>query len=87
MISIFIALMPRAKVRCIFWFIVIFRRISLPAWILGIWNIAWDIVQLSYSFHQSGINFVAHISGALFGVALGLWLFSNTKDGIREIGR
>jgi len=84
-IGVFIALMPKAKIRCIFWFIVIVRRMALPAWALGLWNIAWDIIQLNYSFHQSSVNFVAHISGALFGLALGIWFFSNTEPGFQDI--
>jgi len=85
-ISVFIALMPKAKIRCWFWFVIILRRITLPAWLLGLWNIAWDVVQLNYSFHQTSVNFVAHISGALIGLALGIWFFSNTRSGIRERG-
>jgi len=84
MISIFIVLMPKARVRCIFWFLIIVRRVALPAWALGLWNIAWDIIQLNYSFHQSSTNFVAHISGALIGIAIGIWLLSNTADGVRD---
>lgn len=85
-IGCFIVLMPRVQIRCIFWFLIIFRRFVLPAWLLGVWNIAWDVIQLYYSTHLSGINFVAHVSGALIGVAVGLWLFSNIKPGIRFLG-
>lgn len=81
-IGIFIVLMPNARIRCLFWFVVFIRRFSIPAWIIAVWCLAWDILQLSYSYQQSGVNLIAHISGAMAGIGFGVWLLKKTPLGL-----
>ena len=79
MIGLCAYLMPTVKIRCFLWFIIIFRVLRIPAWILATWYIGWDIYNLNHSDHHSNINFVAHVSGAVIGFLLGLLLFRKRR--------
>ncbi len=71
MMALLTVLMPSTKIRCFFWFIVIFRRPLVAAWLLAIWYIGGDILNLLYDDGSAGINFVAHVSGAATGALIG----------------
>ncbi|MFV2056755.1 MAG: rhomboid family intramembrane serine protease [Thiohalomonadales bacterium] len=83
MIGLFTFLLPTAKIRCFFWFIIIVRVFSIPAWILAAWYIGWDLYSLYFDTGQSNTNFVAHISGAVTGVMAGFFLFKTSKHRIK----
>lgn len=84
MIGIFAYLMPRVRIRCFLWFIVFVRIFRIPAWILALWYVGWDIYDLTHSATQSHINFVAHISGACIGFMLGLFFFCRRRAEIQQ---
>jgi len=60
-------LLPRGKIRCYYWFIVIFGSVALPAWLLALWYIGGDIYQLFASDDFGGINVLAHVTGGVVG--------------------
>jgi len=68
-------MMPRANIRCFFWFLVFFRTFRLPAMIIAIWYIGWDVYSMNQLSNESNINYVAHVSGAAMGGVLGLYYF------------
>lgn len=74
-VALFAFFIPTAKIRCFLWLFVFFRRISIPAWILAGWYIGWDVYHQSFGEGNSGVNLVAHLSGAAIGLALGLLFF------------
>ena len=78
-------MLPTIKIRCFFWFIFIIRIFRLPALLLAIWYIGWDIFEMSSQGNQSYINYVAHVSGAAIGAAFGLYYAVFRKDLLREI--
>ena len=84
MIGLFTFLIPTAKIRCFLWFIILVRVLSIPAWILAGWYIGWDIYSLYTDNGQSTVNFVAHVSGAVFGVLAGLFLFRKSRLSDKE---
>lgn len=84
MIGLFTFLLPKAKIRCFFWFIIIVRILSIPAWILAAWYIGWDAYNLYTSQGQSNINLIVHVSGAGFGVLLGLLFFRGSRPSSRR---
>ena len=84
MIGVFVYLMPKVNIRCFLWFFVIFRIVQVPAWILAVWYVGWDVYALYNSDEQSGINFIAHISGATFGLGLGLLFLVERKQEVQE---
>lgn len=72
MIGLFAYLLPRAKIKCYYFFIVIFGSIAIPAWVLAVGFIGRDIYTLfAYSDYQ-GINVLAHVMGGIGGYLFGL---------------
>jgi membrane associated rhomboid family serine protease len=72
----YLVLYPKVRVNMLFYFIIFFRVIPLPAWLVLIY---WFLVQLISGWSQltplrpevsSGVAFWAHIGGFLAGVAL-----------------
>jgi len=83
MIGLFTFLIPTARIRCFFWFIIIFKIFSMPAWILALWYIGWDVYHLyADGSNSTNVNLVAHVSGAAIGVMLGLLFFRNSRPSI-----
>ena len=60
-------LLPRGKIRCYYWFIVVFGSIAVPAWILALWYIGSDIYKLFTADEFYGINVLAHVAGGVAG--------------------
>ena len=84
MIGVFVFLMPKINIRCFLWFFIVFRIVTVPAWLLAAWYVSWDIYALYFSEEQSAINFIAHLSGATLGFGLGLIFLVDQKDKIQE---
>jgi membrane associated rhomboid family serine protease len=83
-IALFTYFLPRARIQCFLWLVVIFRRIAIPAWILATWFIGWDL----YSQFQGGagnVNLIAHLSGAALGLLLGVTVFRAKRHWAREL--
>lgn len=69
---------PRVKIRFFFWFIISIGFVALPLWFVGLWYVGWDLYyQLRSTWHY--VNYVAHLSGAAFGLALGLAFFRTKR--------
>lgn len=64
-------MMPRANIRCFFWFLVFFRIFRIPALLIALWYIGWDIYEMNDLGNDSYINYTAHVSGAAMGAFLG----------------
>jgi len=84
MIGVFVFLMPKINIRCFLWFFVIFRIVTVPAWLLAAWYVSWDIYALYFAEDQSAINFIAHLSGATLGFGLGLLFLVEQKEKIQK---
>ncbi len=80
MVALFVFLLPRGKIRCF----AVVRTFAIPAWILATWYIGWDLYKLFGSDVDSGINLVAHVSGAAFGYLIGILFFRTRKQEIHE---
>jgi membrane associated rhomboid family serine protease len=79
MIGLFVFLLPTARIRCFFWLLVIVRILRIPAWILATWYISWDVYQLYATQGQSHVNVVAHVSGAVIGLLIGVLFYRNKR--------
>lgn len=64
-------MMPNVKIRCFFWFIWIFRVFRVPVYLLALWYVGWDIIDMNRIGEVSYVNYAAHISGAAIGAAFG----------------
>ncbi len=87
MLGLFVYFLPRAKIRFFYWFMLSVGTIGIPALLVAIWYVGWD---LYYQLSGTGdyINFVAHLAGAAFGLGIGVVFFRNkrywTKDLVLE---
>ena len=79
MIGLFVFLLPTAKIRCFFWFLIIVRILRVPAWLLAMWFIGWDVFQLYSQQETLNINLVAHVSGASIGLLIGMLFYRNKR--------
>lgn len=79
MIGLFTYLMPSINIRCILFFIFILRTVVIPAWVLAVIYIGWDIYELSQNGSNTEVNLVAHISGAIIGFLYGFIFLRNEK--------
>jgi membrane associated rhomboid family serine protease len=64
-------LLPRAKIWCFFWFLLYFRRFTLPVLVIAAWYVGWNVYDLTHHDPSSRINYMAHVSGAVTGFVLG----------------
>lgn len=60
-------LAPLSRIKCFFWFLLFFRTFSLPTLLIAFWYIGWDLFEMNRFGLDSGINYVAHVSGAATG--------------------
>jgi len=72
MMALLTVLLPRAKIWCFFWFFLFFRRFTLPVLVIAAWYIGWNIYDLHHADADSDINYMAHVSGAMTGIVVGL---------------
>ncbi len=78
-------MMPYVRIRCFFWFLIYFKIFRIPALFLAMWYVGWDIFEMNQARHDSGINYVAHVTGAAMGALLGLYFIIFKKDFLWEI--
>jgi membrane associated rhomboid family serine protease len=78
----YLVLYPRVRVRMLFFFIIFFRIISIPAWAVLLWWFAWQVISGLPELMSvrpevsSGVAVWAHIGGFVAGMIL-VKLFEN----------
>lgn len=79
MMGLYTFLLPRGKIRCYYWFIIVFGSIAVPAWALTIWYLGGDIYRL-FAYEDNGIiNVMAHVTGGIAGYLFGLLFLRAAK--------
>ncbi len=78
-------MMPTARIRCFFWFFLFFRIFRIPALLIAIWYVGWDVYEMNQLGNDSYINYVAHISGAVIGAIFGAYYVIFKRKMLREI--
>jgi membrane associated rhomboid family serine protease len=81
MMGLFAYLLPKGRIRCYYFFVIIFGSVAIPGWILAAWYIGGDIVRL-FAFDDHGVvNVMAHVMGGIGGYLFGLlFLGARRKD-------
>ena len=79
MMGLFAYLLPRGKIRCYYWIIVIFGSIAVPAWMLAAWYIGGDVYQLLASDDHGAINVLAHVAGGISGYLYGFFFLKDRR--------
>lgn len=77
--------LPRGNIRCLFWIFIYARFFQVPIWLFAGWYVGWDVYNLINDDGQSGVNFVAHVSGAALGYGSGFFLFRRRKREIEAL--
>lgn len=75
-------MVPRAQIRCFFWFLLVFRVFRLPAWLLALWYVGWDLFDMNRLGVRSYVNYAAHLSGAALGVLFGFGCLVFASDAV-----
>lgn len=80
MMGLFAFLLPQGKIRCYYFFIIIFGSFAVPAWLLAAWYIGGDIYRL-FAVEDNGIvNVMAHVSGGIAGYLFGFAFLREVKN-------
>jgi len=79
MMGLFAYLLPRGRIRCYYWFIVIFGSIAVPGWLLAAWYIGGDIYQLFTRDEYGGVNVLAHVTGGIAGYVYGFFFLKKAR--------
>jgi len=79
MMGLFAYLIPKGKIRCYYWFIIIFGSIAVPGWVLAAWYIGGDIYQLFVSDNHGTINVLAHVAGGISGFFYGFFFLKGSR--------
>lgn len=84
MIGLSAFLMPQAKIKVFWWYIIFWKIFYVPAWVLAVIYIGLDSWEMISSDDYGGINIVAHVAGGFAGYLFGwLWL-KERKEETRE---
>lgn len=82
MIGLFAAMMPREKIKVFVWIIIYMKNIYIPAWVLAVWYIGWDGLELILGLGDPAINLLSHVVGGITGYALGYFWLKNSSNPI-----
>jgi membrane associated rhomboid family serine protease len=78
MMGLLVYLWPQARIRTLLWVVIIFRRVSIPAWVLALFYVGWNVRYMLENV-ETNVNLIAHISGAALGYLLGLTMLRKNK--------
>ncbi|MEO8671603.1 MAG: rhomboid family intramembrane serine protease [Tahibacter sp.] len=79
------ALMPKARIWCLFWILLIVRRFTLPLFVIALWYVGWNVYDFMHDDGASHINYMAHIGGAISGLVMGVLFALLNRDRMRAI--
>jgi len=77
-------MMPKARIRTFVWVLAHVRVYYIPAWMLALWFVGWDAYYLFSQTNNGGVNFIAHVSGAVAGYLIGVFLLKERREDISE---
>ena len=84
MIAVFAFLLPNGKIHCVFWYLPLFDKVPIPAWILAAYYIGRDIYYLFMVDYSGSTNFLSHVTGMAFGLLVGVFFLQQAKDYARS---
>jgi membrane associated rhomboid family serine protease len=74
MIGLSAFLMPKARIKTVYWVGVPLGHFYFPAWMLALWFIGWDVWRIISSADVGNVNVIAHVAGGVAGYLIG-WRF------------
>jgi membrane associated rhomboid family serine protease len=85
MMGLFAYLLPRGKIKCYYFFIIIFGSIAIPGWILAAWYIGGDAFTLIASDDHGVVNVMAHVMGGIGGYLFGFAFLRKIRKDAEQI--
>jgi membrane associated rhomboid family serine protease len=85
MMAFLATVVPTLSIRCFFWFVVIFRTFRVPAMAIAALYILENIFDFTNRDPDDNINYIAHISGAAIGIAMGLIYRLRHQEYLRDL--
>ena len=85
MIGLYAYLLPDGRIRCYYWFIVIFGSVAIPAWALAIWYIGWDVYNLFANADNGMVDVMAHVTGGAAGYLYGVTFLRGKRKEIQAM--
>ena len=85
MIGLYAFLLPHGRIRCYYFFVVIFGSIAIPAWALALWYIGGDVFRLFAFENNGGINVMAHVTGGIGGYLFGAAMLRKQKAAASDV--
>ncbi|MCP4301138.1 MAG: rhomboid family intramembrane serine protease [Gammaproteobacteria bacterium] len=85
MMGLFAYLLPKGKIKCYYFFIVIFGSIAIPGWMLAAWYIGGDVISLITNDDHGVVNVMAHVMGGIGGYLFGLVFLREIRKDARDI--
>jgi membrane associated rhomboid family serine protease len=76
---------PTLRIRCFFWFIVFFKTFRVPALAIAGLYIVENIFDYANREAGDNINYVAHLSGAAIGIAVGLIYRLRNREYLQDL--
>lgn len=86
MMGLYAFLLPAGRIRCYYWFIIIFGSIAVPAWALAVWFIGRDIYHLFANVDTGMVDVMAHVSGGAAGYLYGAIFLRSRRREIKALG-
>ena len=84
MIGLGAYLTPKVKIRTFVWLLTLMRNVYIPAWILAVWYVGWDLYSLIDTGKDVGVAYSAHLGGALSGYLIGWFFYKDRKAEIQN---
>jgi membrane associated rhomboid family serine protease len=85
MMGLYTYLLPRGRIRCYYWFIIIFGSVAVPAWALTAWYLGGDVYRLFAHEDNGMVNVMAHVTGGISGYLFGLLFLRKAKQDALEL--
>jgi len=85
MIGLYAYLLPDGRIRCYYWFIVIFGSVAIPAWALAVWYIGWDVYNLFANADNGMVDVMAHVTGGAAGYLYGVTFLGGKRKDIQAM--
>ena len=84
MIGLSAYLMPDARIRVFWWYLVMWKTFFVPAWILAVIYIGLDSWTMVSADDYGGINVVAHVAGGVTGYLYGHFFLKDRKEEVQD---
>lgn len=84
MMALLAVALPAMRIRCFVWVLLYFKVLRIPALLLALWYIGWDVYN-TQADAGSSINYIVHIGGAFTGAAVGFVYWLTRGDYLQEL--